>query len=53
MPPVKRPIKNAKKSNSFLEIPPSAMMMPPKMNSGTARIGVESAPEKALVMSWV
>ena len=35
-----------------MEIPPSAMMIPPRMKSGTARMGVEFAPENALFNNW-
>lgn len=33
-------------------MPPSAMMTPPRINRGTARIGVELALEKALFRTW-
>ena len=44
IPAVKLPRKKANTSNSFLEIPPFAMMMPDKTNIGTASRGKESSP---------
>ena len=38
--------------NSRREMPPSAMMTPPRMNRGTARMGVESAPDSVKLINW-
>ncbi len=42
------PTKYEKKLNNFFEIPPSAIITPPRINKGTAKIGVEFAPLKVL-----
>jgi len=46
MPAVRLPIKNANTSNNFLEIPPLAINTPARINSGTAKIAIVSAPPK-------
>ena len=34
-------------------MPPSAIITPPRINRGTASMGVKFAPEKVLLSSWV
>jgi hypothetical protein len=53
IPAVRFPIKYAKTSKSFFDIPPRAIKTPANMKRGTAIIGMLSAPPKmALIMAW-